>query len=246
MNFKESFSYQFEDVQWPTKLGLGALISLVPILNLAIAGYTVEIIRNVATGEAEPLPHWDNLGGKLRDGFILAVASLIYAVPAILIICLPLSLLALSGYLSQNGTSPELSRSIGMSGTLLLAALVGVLLLYGFVLSIIRPIILILFSREGTLASCFRLREVWNTLTGFPGPFAKIWIVILLAGFCIGLVVGFINVAVTWVPCLGWIVGLLLGAGAAVYILTVEAHLFGQFRITVLGPSHSKINAQSQ
>ena len=51
MDIGKVFSYQFEDRQWITKLGLGALISLVPILNVAITGYMVGIIRNVAAHE---------------------------------------------------------------------------------------------------------------------------------------------------------------------------------------------------
>ncbi len=56
MKIGEAFSFQFEDIQWPTKLGIGALISLVPILNFAVVGYEVGIVRNVAAGVQEPLP----------------------------------------------------------------------------------------------------------------------------------------------------------------------------------------------
>ena len=55
MNLGKAFSYQFEDKQWASKLGLGGLITLVPILNFAWYGYMVDLIRNVADGVAEPV-----------------------------------------------------------------------------------------------------------------------------------------------------------------------------------------------
>lgn len=59
---------QFDDIQWPRKLELGALISSVPIPNLAIVGNVAGIVHNIAHHVAEPLPEWDNLGSKFREG----------------------------------------------------------------------------------------------------------------------------------------------------------------------------------
>ena len=46
MDAEKSFTFPFEDKEWISKLGLGAVISLVPILNFAWSGYLVGIIRN--------------------------------------------------------------------------------------------------------------------------------------------------------------------------------------------------------
>ena len=85
MDIQKSFSYPFEDSQGLPKLGLGALISLVPILGLAWSGYMVGIIRNVMAGSNEPLPTWDDIGRKFTDGLILFAAGLIYALPLLLL-----------------------------------------------------------------------------------------------------------------------------------------------------------------
>ena len=71
MDAEKSFTFPFEDTEWVSKLGLGALISMVPILNFAWSGYLVDIIRNVMNNDAEPLPTWDDLGKKFNDGLIL-------------------------------------------------------------------------------------------------------------------------------------------------------------------------------
>lgn len=237
MKISESFSYQFEDLQWPTKLGLGALISLVPVLNFALAGYEVAIIRNVAAGDAEPLPHWDDLGQKFLDGLILWLAGLIYAAPIIILVCLPLGVLAASGMLSQYRNTEALGRPIAGAGIVLLACFLAILIAYSLLLSLIRPVILVIFSRDGTFSSCFRLGEIVRLINRQPGNFATIWLVVIAAGLVIGLIVGFITAIVGWIPCLGWAAGALLTLGSAIYLITVDGYLFGQFRLAVLGPA---------
>jgi len=51
MNIGKSFSFMFEDKQWVSKLGLGALITFIPILNFAWTGYMVGVIRNVMNND---------------------------------------------------------------------------------------------------------------------------------------------------------------------------------------------------
>ncbi|MCC7512114.1 MAG: DUF4013 domain-containing protein, partial [Anaerolineae bacterium] len=81
MDINKAFTYPFEDKQWISKLGMGAIIGLIPILNFAWTGYMVGLLRNVSNGEAEPLPNWDNIEKKFMDGLILAAAGLVYGLP---------------------------------------------------------------------------------------------------------------------------------------------------------------------
>ncbi len=235
MDIGKSFSYQTEDKQWITKLGRGALISLVPILNVALTGYMLGIIRSVAANDAEPLPDWNDLGEKFRAGLILAAASLVYAAPILIVVCLPFGILALSGVVSQNSNWHDIGRVIAGAGGVLFSCLLWLFILYILLFSIIHPVILVIFSREGTFASCFKLAEIFRIISHNAGPFFTTWIVTVVGGFAVGLTVGFVNLVVGWIPCLGWIASLLLGLGAALYIITADAHLFGQFRIAAFG-----------
>ena len=235
MDIGKSFSYQFDDRQWITKLGIGALISLVPVLNLALTGYMVAIIRNVAASAAEPLPNWDDLWPKLRDGLILTAAGLVYAAPVFILMCLPLAFFAASGSLPQDGSWQALGHSLSTLAQLLLAGLFCLFMLYLLFLSLIHPVILVIYSRDGTFASCFRLGEILRILGRHAGLFSTTWIVTILAGFALGIIVALVNLVVGWVPCLGWILGLVLGLGSGLYLITGDAHLFGQFRVAALG-----------
>lgn len=244
MNIEKSFRFPFEDKEWISKLGLGALITMVPILNFAWSGYLVDIIRNVMNNTIEPLPTWDDLGKKFSEGLILFAAGLVYASPILILMCLPLSMVAFSGLISGNSNMEDLARVITDAGGVLFYGLLCVFVFYAIVLSVIYPAILILFSREGTFASCFKLREVFDLISKNASPFFTAWGLSLVGGFGVGLVIGIFNLIVGWIPCIGWIASLVLSLGSGVYIAAVYAHLFGQFGALVFG--HSQLTATNE
>ena len=165
MDIERSFTFPFEDREWPSKLGLGAIISMVPILNFAWSGYLVGILRNVMKNDPQPLPTWDDLGSKFSEGLILFGAGLVYALPILIALCLPLGISAASGLLSGNSNMQDIGQTLTGAGGVLFFCMLGVLLLYGLVLSILYPAILVLFAREGTFASCFKLREAFELIS---------------------------------------------------------------------------------
>ena len=234
MHYEKAFSYQFEDQQWPTKLGLGALISLVPILNFAVVGYMVAILRNVAALGAEPLPHWDDFGRKFRDGLILTLAGLVYAAPMLIALSVPAGLLIASRSASRSNGLQDLSNALASVGGLLLALAVFVFIVYALILSIMRPIILVLFSRDGTFASCFKLREIAQIVSRHARLFFMTWVVVILAGIGVGLAVALVSTVIGWIPCIGWLASFLLSIGSTIYLITVDAYLFGQFQAVAL------------
>jgi hypothetical protein len=229
MDAEKSFSYPFEDNQWVSKLGLGAIISMIPILNFAWSGYLVGIIRNIMNNATEPLPAWDDLDQKFKEGLILFGAGLIYASPILIALCLPLGLTASSGLFSGNSEMQDIARMITEAGGILFFGLLCVSILYGLVLSILYPAILVMFAREGTFAACFKLREAFEMISTNAAAFFTAWGLSLVASLGVGLIVGFVNLVVSWVPCIGWIIGMILALASGVYSTAVSAHLFGQF-----------------
>ena len=235
MNIEKSFQFPFEDKEWLSKLGLGTLISLVPILNFAWSGYLLGIIRNVMNHAPEPLPTWDDLDKKFSDGLILFAAGLVYASPIILLIGLPLSFIVFSNLLSGSRNMEDLARALAGAGGALFYGLLCLFILYGIMLSVIYPAILVLFSREGTFASCFKIREIFDLIGKNTGPFFTAWGVSLLGGLGVSLVIGLFNFTVGLIPCMGWIASLVISIGSGVYVSTVYAHLFGQFGTIAFG-----------
>ena len=229
MDAEKSFSFPFEDRDWISKLGLGAFISMVPILNFAWSGYLIQIIRNVMNNASNPLPTWDDLDKKFKDGLILFGAGLIYALPVLIALCLPLSMAAFSGVFSENSNLQDIGQRLAEAGGVLFFCLVVVFILYGLVLSLFYPAILVLFAREGTFASCFKLRDAFELIRKNAAVFFTAWGLSWVASIGAGLLLAFVNVVVSWVPCIGWIIGTTLSLVSGAYITAVYAHLFGQF-----------------
>lgn len=240
MDIGKSFSFQFEDNQWISKLGLGALIAIIPILNFAWSGYMVGILRNVMNGVKDPLPNWDGLERKFIDGVILFAASIIYALPILLVLCLPMGFFAASGAFSGSDNLQDLSGIIASVGSVVFFGLLCLFVLYGLALSIVYPAILVIFSREGTFASCFKFQDIFGIIGKDPGAFFTAWLVSFLGGMVVGMVIGLISAFVGWIPCIGWVASLILSLGTTVYVSSIYAHIFGQFgALTIAGRNQS-------
>ena len=50
MDFGKAFTFAFDDKEWVTKLLIGGILSLIPIVNLVVVGYTLKTLKNVADG----------------------------------------------------------------------------------------------------------------------------------------------------------------------------------------------------
>lgn len=229
MNINKAFSFPFEDKQWISKLGIGAVIGMVPILNFAWNGYLVGILRNVMSNAEEPLPNWDNFEKKFMDGLILFAVGLVYSLPILLVACLPMGIMGISGAISGNGDFQNVGEALAGIGGIVGLCLVGLFFVYVIFLSIVYPAILVLFAREGTFASCFKFREVIDLISKNAGPFFTAWGVSLLAALGVGLVAGIVSAVLGWIPCVGWVVALVASVGSTIYGTVIYAHLFGQF-----------------
>ena len=81
-NLQQNLVYMFKDANWLSKILVGALVSLVPILNFASYGYAVQTTRNIRDDEATPLPGWSGSIGKFfGEGLKLFVIGLLYSIP---------------------------------------------------------------------------------------------------------------------------------------------------------------------
>ncbi|MCC7119630.1 MAG: DUF4013 domain-containing protein [Anaerolineales bacterium] len=231
MNIGKSFSFVFDDKNWMSKLGLGALITLVPVLNLAWSGYLVGILRNVMNGSSEPLPTWDDLGKKFTDGLLLGIAGFAYTLPIIIVFCLPLSIMIVPSMLAME----DIANTVAGVGSILLACLSCFALVYMLALSAIYPAIFVIFAREGTLASCFKFRDVFDLIRQNSSPFITVWAVNLGLSFVLSIVVGGLQTVLGFIPCLGQIISVPIMFIAIVYVSAVSFHLFGQFGREIAG-----------
>lgn len=226
MEIGKSFTYPFEDKEWISKLGLGALISLVPILNFAWVGYTVGIMKNVAAGEPFPMPDWSDLGKRFMDGLFLALAMLIYSLPGILLLGLPLVFMVVPAM--ANGDS-NLFAAVS-TGVIIGSGVIGCLLvIYVLLVSFLYPAVMLHYAKKSTFGACFEIKAIFALVSSNFSDYITAWAVWIGSSFVLGIALSIISAVIGWIPCVGWIVTLAGSLFVGVYITTIEAHLFGQF-----------------
>ena len=221
MDYGKSFTYAIEDQTWPNKVAIGALITIVPILNFATAGYMVQITRNVMNQQPDRLPEWDDWGKKWTEGLMLFIAHLVYSLPFLLLCCIGsvVAFLPALGGQSESATNALAGLSIT---TLCLMGCLG--LLYSLALAVVSPAVTIFYAREGTLSACFKIGEI----VGFIQRNLNIYLVAGVVFFAGVLAVSFVAGIFNVIPICGTIIGLVIGLALGFYVALVAGHLYGQ------------------
>jgi hypothetical protein len=236
MQIGKAFSFAFEDKSWISKFLLAAVISIVPILNFAWMGYIVQLVRNVTDRHPEPLPDWGDFGQKFMDGLILTVAYFIYSLPALLVVCVMSGIFLAPAIAQSGGNLSQNSFNAMMTGAgFITFCLVCLILLYALVLTVLLPGILANFAQKRTFGSCFELGQVYRMVAAHGSTYFMVVLMIIVVGFVVGLVVGLVTGVVGLIPCIGWIVSLVITMLSVAYIGAVTGHLVGQYGAEVYG-----------
>lgn len=236
MNFTRAFKYVFEDKDWLSKVGIGLLIMIVPVLNLAWIGYQVQIIRNVRKNEAVVLPTWDDLGKKFMDGLMIVLAGMVYALPIILVALLPLTFLLVPALASSD---QDLFSALMAGSTFVVFCLSCGIILYALALSVLTPIMQIHFAEAGTFASCFKVREFFAVLRKHASTFLTLWLVSLGIAIAVSMATSFVTGFIGWVPLLGQLLAVIIGLAGSAYTVYFSSHLYGQFAALVFDANSS-------
>lgn len=224
MDIGKSLSFVPEDENWLSKIGIGAVISAIPVLNFAWSGYLVDLMRNVARYDPRPLPDWDDLGGQFVRGLIVSIATFIYSLPLLLVICLASVSVIAPAIASGEDYSDALAAASGGIVVLGLCCLCVYILALTFFL----PAVFINYARRGTFASTFALGEILQVITANLSDYLIAFGMTIAISFVLGIVISVLSSLVGWVPCVGWIAALVVGAVAQAWGTAIFAHLFGQ------------------
>jgi hypothetical protein len=223
MDVGKSVGYVFEDQKWTNKLLIGMLVSIIPIVNFALLGWVIDIMRNVSRREPLPLPEWGDFGDKFVKGAILFVVGLIYSLPALLLTCPMVFLPFTRGDFGRDGQQAVASLFVGTT-----LALSCVIALYGLLLSFLMPAIYLNFARKGTFGACFEFGEIWRIMSKNLGDYIVAWLIIIVVGIGASFLIGLVGGVLALIPCCGWIAAWVLVGVTGVWILAVFGHLFGQ------------------
>jgi hypothetical protein len=206
-NLQDNLVYMFKDKDWVSKIIVGALIGLVPILNFATAGYAVQTTRNIRDDQ-QPLPGWSsNLGKFFMEGLKLFVIGILYSIPLWI-----LSLITIPLFSSDSGAAVAVGVLIG-----LVELVFALLLIFWF------QGVIVNFANKGTIGSGFAFGAIWGIIQKNMGRMLVTVGVAILASIIVGVVAGILGI----IPCIGWIASWLISFAAAFYILLVFAYNCG-------------------
>ena len=218
MDIGRSVGYVFEDRDWGRKVLIGGVVNLIPIVSLAAIGYTVRTLRNVATGAERPLPEWDDFGGDFIKGLLVAVAGLIYSLPAILAVAV-----SVLSAVVRSGRSDEAASVVGLC----VAGLSCLVALYALVVALWTPAATMNYAASGEFSAFFQFGRIWGLISQDLG------------GYLLALLV---SAAAAFVAALAGIVLCVIGVAFTSFVaMLVYAHLLGQ----LLGESGRPIAGQA-
>lgn len=179
MDVGKSIGFVFEDESWVQKVLLGGVVSLIPIVDLAAAGYALRTLRNVAAGKERPLPDWSDFGDHFVQGILVFIGVLIYCAPMILLN----GLAATARHFADSLVVGDLAAT----GIGVFACLQG---LYGLLVGLWLPAAITNLATTGDLAAFFRFGEIWGLISRNAGDY----VVVLLVSCGVSMVAALIGV----------------------------------------------------
>ena len=201
VNYIDSFKRPFADAK---KFLIGAVLSLIPIVNLLAIGYYIKLSKTAA--KAKPsfkLPEWENWSDLFVKGLLSVIINLIYALPAIILIFLSIG----NMMITQALTSPAAFLS-ALGPGMIFAGILALLAAY------ITPLAVIHFINTDKFSNAFDLKKL--TKKALTTTYALPWLVATVYSIVIAGVLGLI-------PYVGAMIGSFI-AGVTMFTLLGQAY----------------------
>jgi hypothetical protein len=210
MQFGKAFTFVFEDQKWLQKVGIAALILLIPLIGaLVVLGWSLEVTRRVIKSDPELLPDFSDFGGHLLRGLKAFVIALVYVLPIILVsICSQAVTLGIT-----SGSNSQNSDAMGGIAVAVALCLSCFSIIYGIFVGLLLPAAFGNFVATDQLGAGFRLGEVMGLFRANPGAYLLVFVGVILSGF-----IGSLGV----ILC---VIGALL---TYAYSMLINGHLYGQ------------------
>ncbi len=176
MDYGKAFTFVFEDKNWPTKLIIGGILSLIPIVNFAALGYGLKVLKNVAEGAEQPLPEWSDFADCFVQGLVSFLGGLVWAIPVIL---LSLAIGFMSAVTGYEGDLQGAGGPVWLCVTSL-SCLSG---LYGMFLGVVTPAAVTQYAVSGEFGAMFRFGQIFKYITSNLGPYIIALLLGLVAAF---------------------------------------------------------------
>jgi hypothetical protein len=184
IDFGRTFTFVTEDPDWITKILVGGLFTLLSAILVGIPfvlGYWARTVKNVAAGQARPLPAWDDLGGIFTEGLRLLGVYVVYGLGLTLAVGLVGGVVMIPLFAMGSAHRGEgAAAALGGMGVLLLYA---VILLVSLLALVFLPAALLRSTLRESFAEGFAVREIVAFIQANLGHYALALVIYLLASF---------------------------------------------------------------
>jgi hypothetical protein len=87
---------------------------------------------------------------------------------------------------------------------------------------------MIQYGRTGELGSCFRFGEVIAIVRRNVGDILIVFVAVLVVSFIYGAFTSILS----FIPCIGWIISVVISLAFSPYVMMMTGHLYGQMAAT--------------
>ncbi len=203
LDIEQLIRYPARDPGWVTKIAVGGLISLIPIINFCALGYLLESMRRGCMGQNE-LPEWKNWKDLFVKGFAMSAVSLVYSLVPILIMAAGVRL-----FLAQ----PDCYIRIHSLGTVISLLTLATLLLSA--VSFVLPMSFAQYIDNSNVSAAFRINQACR------------WIKNIFGDYMITHVLYFGLISILLIIVIIPVIGMLLFLFGSFYLSVVFFNLFG-------------------
>jgi hypothetical protein len=222
MDFGQAFTFVFDDEDWLKKIGLGGLLSLIPVIGwLVVLGWGVEITKRVINKDQEVLPDWSDFGGYLTRGFLVFLVVFVYMLPVTILSGCGGGLTAFADSYGED--------AVTTAAWVVTSCISCLTFLYSIVAYLILPAAIGKYAVTGELGDAFKIGEIFGLVRENLGTYG----LVLLGGLVASLVSG--------LGVIACVIGVLF---TMVYAMAINGHLWGQaYSVSTTGASAEPIPA---
>ena len=171
-----------------------------------------------------PLPEWDDFGKMFMDGLYVWIAQLVYTLPFWVLLCIAIvATVGIGGIGGAIGSEEAMAAStLGIGGIITVISCATFLLVIAALF--IMPALIIQYVRYDELGACFRFGEVLAIARDNVADILIALVASIVAVFALTIVIGVLS----FIPCIGSIIGWVISMVIAPYIGMVVSHMYGQ------------------
>ena len=179
MDIGKAFGFVFEDEEWVSKVLIGGLIFLIPLIGqFAVIGYSFKVAQNVMQGNPRPLPAWSEFGDHLMRGFYAFVIQLVYSLPAVILAGV-FACVIISASTAAGQSSERAGAGIGLLGT----CLIPLIIIVGIASTLLSYPAIGRYLATNSLGEAFKFSDVIASVRAHLGAWVMLVVVGILASF---------------------------------------------------------------